>query len=223
VAETKHEVQTIRERYQATPIVHLDRLGVLGPNVIAAHVVHPTDDELPILKKHSVGVAHCPQSNMKLASGIAPVPKMLALDLALGLGTDGPASNNDLDLWEEIDTAAKLHKVATGDPTVISAREAFSLATIGGARAIHQEDRLGSLETGKQADIVIVAVDGPHQTPLYDVYSHLAYAVKASDVRTVMIAGKVVVEEREVKTLDAKAILEEARSYRDRIRAAVAK
>jgi 5-methylthioadenosine/S-adenosylhomocysteine deaminase len=221
VAETKNEVQTIRERFQTTPVTHLDRLGVLGPRVIAAHMVHPTDDELPILKKHSVGVAHCPQSNMKLASGIAPLPKMLTLDIAVGLGTDGPASNNDLDLWEEIDTAAKLHKVATGDPTVISAREAFTLATIGGARAIHQQDRIGSLEPGKQADVVIVAVDGPHQTPLYDVYSHLAYAVKASDVRTVLVAGKVVVEEREPKTLNAKAILEEARKYRDKVRAAV--
>jgi 5-methylthioadenosine/S-adenosylhomocysteine deaminase len=223
VAETKSEIETIRERYRATPIQHLDRLGILGPNVIAAHVVHATDEDLPLLKKHDVGIAHCPQSNMKLASGIAPLPKMLALDLAVGLGTDGPASNNDLDLWEEIDTAAKLHKVATGDPTVISARQAFALATIGGARAIHQADRIGSLEPGKQADVVIVAVDGPHQTPLYDVYSHLAYAVKGSDVRTVLVAGRVVVEEREAKTLDQKAILEEARRYRDKIRAAVAK
>lgn len=223
LAETKNEVDTIRAKYQTTPVVHLDKLGVLGPNVIAKHVIWADDPELALLAKHAVGVAHCPQSNMKLASGIAPVPKMLALKLAVGLGTDGAASNNDLNMWEEIDTAAKLHKVATGDPTVVSAREAFAMATIEGARAIHQEKRVGSLEVGKQADLAIVAVDAPHQTPLYDVYSHLVYTTKASDVRTVIVAGRIVVEERKPKTLDAAAILAEAKNYRDRIRAAVTK
>lgn len=223
VAETQAEVAQIQEKYGTTPIVHLDRLGVLGPRLVAKHVVRPTDDELLLLKKHDVGVAHCPQSNMKLASGIAPVPKMLALKLAVGVATDGPASNNDLDLWEEIDTAAKLHKVATGDPTVVSAREAFAMATIEGARAIDLADRIGSLEKGKFADLVVVAVDAPHQTPRYDVYSHLVYATKASDVRTVVIHGRIIVEDRRPTTLDATAILAEARSYRDRIRAAVKK
>lgn len=223
VAETQNEVAQIREKYQATPVVHLDRLGFLGPRVVAKHMVWPTDDELLLLKKHDVGVAHCPQSNMKLASGIAPVPKMLKLDIPVGLATDGPASNNDLDLWEEIDTAAKLHKVASGDPTVVSARQAFAMATIDGARAIDMAERIGSLEVGKLADLVIVAVDGPHQTPLYDVYSHLTYAVKASDVRTVVVHGRTIVEERKPLTLDANAILGEAREYREKIRAAVRK
>jgi 5-methylthioadenosine/S-adenosylhomocysteine deaminase len=223
VAETKNEVEQIRQKYQATPVVHLDRLGFLGPRVLANHMVWPTDEELLLLKKHDVGVAHCPQSNMKLASGIAPVPKMLALKIPVGLGTDGAASNNDLDLWEEIDTAAKLHKVATGDPTVVSAREAFAMATIDGARAIHLDQQIGSLEVGKRADLVIVAVDAPHQMPLYDVYSHLVYTTKASDVQTVIVNGRTVVEDRRPTTLDAAAILTKAREYRDKIRAAVKK
>lgn len=223
VAETAAEVKTIGERYQTTPVVHLDRLGILGPNVIANHMVHANDAELLLLKKHGVGVAHCPQSNMKLASGIAPVPKMLALKIPVGLGTDGPASNNDLDLWEEIDTAAKLHKVATGDPTVVSAREALAMATIDGARAIHQADKIGSLEIGKAADIIVVGIDAPHQTPLYDVYSHLVYTTKASDVRTVIVNGRVVVEDRQIKTLDADVVLKQAREYRERISAALKK
>lgn len=223
VAETKNEVQQIQEKYQATPVVHLDRLGFLGPRVVAKHMVWPTDEELLLLVKHGVGVAHCPQSNMKLASGIAPVPKMLGLKISVGLATDGPASNNDLDLWEEIDTAAKLHKVATGDPTVVSAREAFAMATIDGARAIDLADKIGSLEVGKRADFVIVSVDAPHQTPLYDVYSHLVYTTKASDVQTVVVNGRIVVEARKPTTLDADAILAKAREYRDKIRAAVKK
>lgn len=223
VAETKNEVEQVREKYGATPVLHLDRLGFLGPRVIANHMVWPTDDELMLLVKHGVGVAHCPQSNMKLASGIAPVPKMLGLKIPVGLGTDGAASNNDLNLWEEIDTAAKLHKVATGDPTVVPAREAFAMATIDGARAIHMADRIGSLEVGKLADFAIVSVDAPHQTPLYDVYSHLVYTTKASDVRTVVINGRVVVEGGKPTTLDADAILAKAREYRDKIRAAVKK
>jgi 5-methylthioadenosine/S-adenosylhomocysteine deaminase len=148
---------------------------------------------------------------------------LLALKFPVGVATDGPASNNDLDLWEEIDTAAKLHKVASGDPTAVSAREAFAMATIDGARAIDMADRIGSLEVGKRADFVIVAVDAPHQTPLYDVYSHLVYTTKASDVRTVVINGRVVVDDRKPTTLDADAILAKAREYRDKIRAAVKK
>ncbi len=223
VAETKQEIETVREKYQATPVVHLDKLGLLCPQLIAKHVVWATDDELLLLKKHNVGVAHCPQSNMKLASGIAPIPKMLELKLAVGLGTDGPASNNDLDMWEEIDTAAKLHKVATGDPTVVSARQALAMATIDGARAVHMAERIGSLEVGKEADFILVGIDAPHQTPLYDFYSHLVYATKASDVRTVVVAGRVIVEDRKPATLDPDAIRRDALRYRDQIRTLLAK
>lgn len=223
LAETKNEVDQIRERYQTTPVVHLDHHGILGPTVIANHCVWPTDDELLLLKKHGVGVAHCPQSNMKLASGIAPVPKMLKLGIAVGIGTDGPASNNDLDMWDELDTAAKLHKVASGDPTAVSAREAFAMATIDGARAVHMADRIGSLEVGKLADLAVLAVDGARQTPLYDVYSHLVYTAKASDVRTVVVHGRPVVQDGEVVTLEKDEVLAKAREYRDKILAAVKK
>jgi len=223
VSETKSELATMQERYKATPIVHLDRLGVLGPNVIAKHVVWATDDELLTLKKHGVGVVHCPESNMKLASGIAPVPKMLELKIPVALGTDGAASNNDLDMWSEIDTVAKLHKVATLDPTVVSAREAVAMGTIEGARAIHMEKQIGSLEVGKKADVILVGLGGAHEVPMYDVFSHLAYTVKASDVETVVVGGKVVVENRKPKTLDPEAIFAEARKYRDKVRAVVGK
>jgi 5-methylthioadenosine/S-adenosylhomocysteine deaminase len=223
LAETKNEVDQIREKYQTTPVLHLDRHGLLGPTVIANHVVWPTDEELLLLAKHGVGVAHCPQSNMKLASGIAPVPKMLALKIPVGLGTDGAASNNDLDMWDEVDTAAKLHKLAAGDPTVVPAPVAFAMATIEGARAIHMADRIGSLEVGKLADLAILAVDGPRQTPLFDVYSHLVYTAKAADVRTVVVHGRVTVDDGRVTTLDEDAILAKAREYREKIRAAVKK
>lgn len=223
LAETKHEEETIVGQYQATPVTHLDKLGLLSPRVIAVHVVWPTDAELLTLKKKGVGVVHCPQSNMKLASGIAPIPKMLDLEIPVALGTDGAASNNDLDIWEEVDTAAKLHKVALLDPTIVSARQAVAMATIEGARAIHMADRIGSLEVGKLADLIIVDMDEPHQLPLYDVYSHLAYVTKASDVRTTIVGGQVIVEDRQAKTLDRGAILAEARGYADRIRTLLAK
>lgn len=223
LAETQDEVENSKKQFQATPTVHLDRLGFLGPNVIAKHVVWATDEEMLILKKHGVGIAHCPQSNMKLASGIAPVPQMLKLGLGVGLGTDGAASNNDLDMWGEIGTVAMLHKVNLRDPTVIAAREAVAMATIDGARAVHLEDKIGSLEIGKEADFILVDVTAPHVVPMYDVYSHLAYAVKASDVRTVAVAGKLVVDDRKPTTLDPVKIVAEAREYRDRIRTLLAK
>ncbi len=158
--------------------------------MIAAHTVHINDAEIDILKRENVGSAHCPQSNMKFASGVAPVPQMLLKDLAVGLGTDGAASNNDLSIWEEMDTAAKLHKVFSGDPKVVTAAQAFEMATIRGARALHLEKSIGSIETGKRADIVIVDFDDLNQTPFYNIYSHLVYATKADDVRDVIINGK---------------------------------
>ncbi len=223
VAETKSEVATIRERHQASPVAHLERLGLFDGATLANHCVWTDDADLALLAKRGVGVAHCPQSNMKLASGIAPVPKMLALRIAVGLGTDGAASNNDLDLWEEIDAAAKLHKAFSGDPTVISAREAFAMATIEGARALGLADRIGSLEVGKQADLATIALDAPHVAPLYDVYSHLAYSVKAGDVRSVLVAGRVVVDERRPTNLDVRKTLAEAAEQRVRIVAALKK
>jgi 5-methylthioadenosine/S-adenosylhomocysteine deaminase len=217
VAETKKERDDILSQYGATPVKYLENIGFLNDRVIAAHTVFVTDEEIDILKRRGVGAAHNPQSNMKLASGVAPVPQMLAKDLALGLGTDGAASNNDLDMWEEMDTAAKLHKLNTGDPKVVTAEQAFMMATIGGARALHLDKVTGSLEPGKRADVVIVDFDTLHQTPFFNFYSHLVYATKGSDVRTVVINGRVVMLDRRLLTLNEAAIKRDANVYRTKI------
>jgi 5-methylthioadenosine/S-adenosylhomocysteine deaminase len=154
---------------------------------------------------------------MKLASGVAPVPRMIKEGIRLGLGTDGAASNNDLSMWEEMDTVAKLHKVFTGDPKVISAQQAFEMATIGSARALHMEKEIGSIETGKRADLVLVAQDALNQLPLYNIYSHLVYATKTSDVQTVIINGRLVMRDRRLLTLDEAAIKEGAKMFRARV------
>lgn len=218
IAEDGAEVKTIQERYGASSVAYLERNGLLDSRVIAAHMVWPTPEDIRTLAARKVGVAHCPQSNMKLAAGTAPVPQMLKAGVAVGLGTDGAASNNDLNLWEEMDTAAKLHKLISKDPTVLNAREALELATINGARAIHMEKEIGSLEPGKRADLILVNMESPHQWPLYNVQSQLVYATKASDVETVMINGRLVMEDRQVTTIDAAAVRQKAIEYRDRIR-----
>ncbi len=217
VAETQREVDDISKQKNLRPIEYLDKIGFLNARTIAAHVVFANENELDILKNRGVGIAHNPQSNMKLASGVAPVPQMLLKDLPVGLGTDGAASNNDLDLWEEMDTAAKLHKVFARDPKVLTAVQAFEMATIRGARALHLENLIGSIETGKRADIAIVDFDALHQTPFYNVYSQLVYATKANDVRTVIIDGKVVMRDRRLLTLDENVIKKDANSYQKKI------
>lgn len=217
VAETQKEVDDVLKAKGNRPIEYLARIGFLNSRVTAAHVIHATEAEIELLRRNEVGVSHNPQSNMKLASGVAPVPLMLRAGVRLGLGTDGAASNNDLHLWEEIDTAAKLHKVATLNPQVVSARDAFTMATIGGARALHLEKEIGSLEPGKRADIAIVDFDDAHQTPFYNLYSHLVYATKAADVRTVIIDGRIVMRDRRLLTLDETGVKRDARQYRERI------
>ncbi|MEP6570309.1 MAG: amidohydrolase [Acidobacteriota bacterium] len=217
ISETKREVDESLKAHGASPIDYLSRIGFLSDHVIAAHVVWPSDGELQILKRAGVGVVHNPQSNMKLASGVAPVPKMLATGLQVGLGTDGAASNNDLSMWEEMDTAAKLHKLISGDPKVMTAEQAFELATISGARALHMEKEIGSIEKGKRADLVLVNRDALNQIPLYNVYSDLVYATKASDVETVIINGRVVMRDRRLLTLNEAAIKEGARVFREKI------
>jgi 5-methylthioadenosine/S-adenosylhomocysteine deaminase len=154
---------------------------------------------------------------MKLASGVAPVPQLMRAGVAVGLGTDGAASNNDLDMWEEMDTAAKLHKLTTNDPKTLTAVEALALATIDGARALHMESDIGSLEAGKRADIVVVDLDALNQTPRYNIYSHLVYATKAADVRTVVIEGRVVMRDRRLLTLNETLIKQKARLLRERV------
>ncbi|MBX3293021.1 MAG: amidohydrolase [Acidobacteria bacterium] len=217
VAETKKERDDILTQYGKTPVEYLDSIGFLSNRTIAAHSVWLTDNEIAIYKRRGVGSAHCPQSNMKLASGTARIPEMLAADVAVGIGTDGPASNNDLDMWDEMDTVAKLHKHATGDPKAVPAEAAFEMATIRGARALNLGNVTGSLEGGKAADIVILDLDGVHQLPMYNIYSHLVYTTKASDVRTVLIAGRVVMQDRRLMTLNENAIKIDARRYRDKI------
>jgi 5-methylthioadenosine/S-adenosylhomocysteine deaminase len=217
VAETRKEVDDISRDHGARPVEYLARIGFLGPRDVFAHTVHLTEGEISLLKQNGVGSVHNPQSNMKLASGVAPVPQMLRAGVAVGLGTDGAASNNDLDMWEEMDTAAKLHKLTTGDPKVLTAEEALALATIGGARALHMDTDIGSLETGKRADIVVVDLDALNQTPRYSIYSHLVYATKAADVRTVVIEGRVVMRERRLLTLNETLIKQKARLLRERV------
>ncbi|MGI8919967.1 MAG: amidohydrolase family protein [Pyrinomonadaceae bacterium] len=217
ISETKREVDDSIKAHGASPIAYLDRIGFLGERVIAAHVVWPQGTDTQILKKHGVGVVHNPQSNMKLAAGVAPVPQMMKDGLRIGLGTDGAASNNDLSMWEEMDSAAKLHKVMSNDPKVMSAQEAFELATIGGAEALHLEREIGSLEAGKRADLVIVEGDSLNQIPSYNVYSDLVYATKASAVQTVIINGRVVMRDRRLLTLNERAIKASAKVFRERI------
>ncbi|MBX7222356.1 MAG: amidohydrolase [Blastocatellia bacterium] len=217
LAEDYSEVGIITERYKARPVEHVEKLGILGPRTIAAHVIQVTPEEIQILKNRGVGVAHNPQSNMKLAAGVCPVPQMLKAGLAVGLGTDGAASNNDLSMFEEMDSAAKLHKEFSKDPTVVNAREALEMATIRGAQAIHLDKEIGSLETGKRADLIVVDIDTPHQWPVYNLYSTLVYATKAGDVTTSIINGKIVMRDRKVLTLNVPAIKAETLKYRTQI------
>src|SRR3989440_1415795 len=217
VSETRKEVEDITKQKGASPVDYLARIGFLNNRVIAAHLVHVSPEEITVLKRLGVGCVHNPQSNMKLASGVAPVPQMLQADLDLGLGTDGAASNNDLNMWEEVDTTAKLHKVFTMDPKVVSAQQSFEMATIRGARALHLEREIGSIEKGKRADLVIVDLDDLNQTPSYNIYSDLVYATKADDVRTVIIEGRVVMRDRSLLTLDEKEIKARARVFREQI------
>jgi 5-methylthioadenosine/S-adenosylhomocysteine deaminase len=217
VAETRKEVEDVTRDHGASPVEYLARIGFLSPRTIAAHTVHLTEGEIGILKRNGVGSVHNPESNMKLASGVAPVPQMLKAGVSLGLGTDGAASNNDLSMWEAMDLAAKLHKLSSNDPKVVTAEEALAMATINGARALHMEKEIGSVEEGKRADLVVVDLDALHQTPLYNLYSHLVYATKASDVRTVVIEGRVVMRDRRLLTLDEPLIKRRARAIRERV------
>jgi 5-methylthioadenosine/S-adenosylhomocysteine deaminase len=217
VSETKRELDDSVKAKGASPVAYLDRIGFLNDRVIAAHVVWPQGSDISILKKRGVGVVHNPQSNMKLASGVAPVPRMMNEGVLVGLGTDGAASNNDLNMWEEMDTVAKLHKVFSGDPKVISAQQAFELATIRGAQALHLDKEIGSLETGKRADLLLIERDALNQIPLYNVYSDLVYATKSFDVQSVIINGRVVMQNRRLLTLNEPQIKRDAAVFREKI------
>ncbi|MCP4719393.1 MAG: amidohydrolase [Desulfobacteraceae bacterium] len=189
VAETKNEIHMIKGLRERSIIEFLDDLGLLNERTLLVHSVWINDSDIEIIQRRCAHVAHCPESNMKLASGIAPVPRLLDAGVVVGLGTDGCASNNDHDLFSEMDMAAKLHKVACMDPCVMDARTCLKMATIEGARAIGLGERIGSIEKGKQADIIIVDVDKPHMVPMYDPFSSLVYSAKSSDVSMVMVGG----------------------------------
>jgi 5-methylthioadenosine/S-adenosylhomocysteine deaminase len=221
VAETRDEVQGAQERFKASPVEYLDHLGFLGPGVLAAHGVWVTDEDMDLLKRRGVGVSHNPESNMKLASGAAPVTAYLKAGVALGLGTDGAASNNDLDMFEAMRMASLLAKLQTGDPRAVSARTALEMATIGGARALGMDSRIGSLEPGKRADVIVVRMTSARQTPMYDPISHLVYTTRGDDVDTSVVNGKVLMRGRKVLTLDEGAILREARAWAEKVKEAV--
>ncbi|MBW1740607.1 MAG: amidohydrolase [Deltaproteobacteria bacterium] len=207
LSESEREVAQIMEKYGRTPVAHLADIGFLNPNLIADHCVVLTKEDMGLLKRFDVKVAHNPESNMKLASGIAPIPALLEHGVTVGIGTDGCASNNNLDLFQEMDTAAKLHKVHTLDPTVLDARTVVRMATIDGARVLGMSDIIGSLEAGKKADIIIIDINRPHLTPLYNIYSHLVYAVTGNDVVTAIVNGRVLMEDRALTTLDVDEVM----------------
>ena len=214
LSETKKENDDTHAKRGMSPTRALDALGIFEGRTLAAHGVWLDTADLTIIKNKNVGLAHCPSSNMKLASGVAPVVKILGMGIAMGLGPDGPAgSNNDFNMFEEIDLAAKLQKVTEMDPQALPAKTAVEMATITGARAIGMEAEIGSLEKGKRADMITVSLTAPHAAPLYNVYSQFAYALKGSDVNDVIINGKVIVRNRAVLTLDQPAIMKMAAEY----------
>jgi 5-methylthioadenosine/S-adenosylhomocysteine deaminase len=217
IAEAPFELQLSREKYGITPVGYLAREGILGPDVVGAHCVWVDQADIATLVQFGVGCVNNPSSNMKTAAGVMPVINMLAAGEAIGLATDGAASNNNQDLFEEMDLAAKLQKITRMDSRALPAEQVVEMATIGGARAIHLEKLIGSLEAGKKADLILVDTTAPHATPMYNVYSQLVYALKATDVRTVAIGGKIVMEDRRMLTLDEPAILLKANEYKKQI------
>src|SRR6266571_9263375 len=221
LAETEDEVRIAREQYGTTPTGYLESIGFWGPRTLAAHGVWVNDDDIQILKRRGIGVSHNPESNMKLASGTAPVTKYLTAGIALGLGTDGAASNNDLDMFEAMRQASFLAKHASHDPTALPARAALDLATIGGARAMGMEPLIGSLEAGKRADLITVAMRATRQTPSYDPTSHLVYVTRGDDVRTTIVNGRILMKERQVRTLDRAAVIADANRLAAKVRDAV--
>jgi 5-methylthioadenosine/S-adenosylhomocysteine deaminase len=222
IAEAAFELEQSRAKHGATPVAYLERAGILGPDVVGAHCIWVDQADIATLAHFNVGCINNPSSNMKTAAGVMPVPEMLAAGEPIGLATDGAASNNNQDMFEEMDLAAKLQKIARMDPRALPEKQVVEMATINGARALHLEKIIGSLEAGKKADLILVDIGAPHATPMYDVYSELVYALKASDVRTVVIAGKIVMKDRQMLTLDEKEILAKAEEYKKRIASSLA-
>ena len=217
LAEDDQEMAQTQKKYGRTPVGHLAAIEFLSPNLVADHCVTLTQEDMSLLKQFDVKVAHMPESNMKLASGIAPVPDLLNHGVTVSLGTDGCASNNNLDLFQEMDAAAKLHKVHTLDPTVMDARTVVRMATRDGAKVLGLGHLTGSLEPGKKADIIVIDVNRPHLTPMYDIYSHLVYAVNGSDVVATIVNGRILMEDGVLMSLNVEDIMAAANRIADDI------
>jgi len=218
LSETQWEVGEVMARHHKRPVEYLADLGFLDESVLAAHCIWLHDNEIDLLAKHKVGVSHCMESNLKLASGFAPVVSMLTAGVKISFGTDGAASNNDLNILSEMSTTAKVHKALSNNPTVLDAKTALLMATRWGAEVLGLGHAIGSIEQGKIADIIIMNLDKPHLTPLYNIYSHIVYAAMASDVEAVMINGKMVINDRKLLTADETEILYKARKWCEKIR-----
>ena len=222
VAEMKKEWEDSEKQNGMSPVQYLEKIGVLGPDIVAAHCIFVDEADRKLLAARGVGCIHNPSSNMMIASGVSPVPEMRAAGVAVGLGTDGPAgSNNDLDLMEEIDLAAKLAKISKMDPLALNAKSVVEMATIDGARALHLEKEIGSLEPGKKADLALISLEGPNAVPMYDIYAQIAYSLKGSDVETVVIGGREVMRDRKLLTIDEPRVLEKAREYGKSVKASL--
>ena len=223
LAETRWEAEKIKSAKGVTPVAYLADLGILSERTVAAHCVHVDDADLDLLAEFEVGVASNPASNLKLASGVAPVPQMLERGIKVSFGTDGAASNNTLDLLRDVQMAALIYKGLSGDPTTMPARTVAELLTIGGARVLGLDGKIGTLEVGKRADVICLAVDQPRAVPVFDPYSHLAYSARAADVAHVVVDGAVVVEDRALTRVDEGELLEAVRHAAGRVRAAVSR
>jgi 5-methylthioadenosine/S-adenosylhomocysteine deaminase len=222
VAEMKKELDDSRAQNGTTPVQYLNKIGILGPDVVAAHCIFVDDTDRKLLAEKQVGCVHNPSSNMMLASGVSPVPELRAAGVAVGLGTDGPAgSNNDLDLMEEMDLAAKLQKITKMNPLALGAKAVVEMATIDGAKALHMEKEIGSLEPGKKADIIVISLNEPNAVPMYEVYAQLAYALKGNDVETVVIGGRVVMREHQLLTVKEDEVFAKAREYQKKVAASL--
>ena len=225
VSETKDELRQVAAKANGmTPGAYLESIGFLGDDVVAAHAVHLTPEELRTFAARKTGVAHCPESNQMLASGVAPVVEMIAAGMEVGLGTDGPAgSNNNLDMLEEMASAARLQKVMRNDPKAISAREVLRLATIGGAQVLGLADRIGTLERGKRADVVILDLHQPKTQPVYSVESAIVYAASGSSVVTTIVDGRILMRRGKLLTIDEDEVIAKAHDYRDKVLASLKK
>lgn len=221
-AEMKKEWEDSQKQNGMSPVQYLDKIGLLGPDVVSAHCIFVDAADEKTLAQKQVGCVHNPSSNMMIASGVSPVAELRAAGVAVGLGTDGPAgSNNDLDLMEEMDLAAKLAKITKMDPLALNAKAVVEMATIDGARALHLEKEIGSLEPGKKADLILISLDEPNAVPMYDIYAQLAYALKGSDVETVVIGGRIVMRDGKLLTVNAEEAMAKARQYKKSIAASL--